>query len=205
MDLPTPLLRAIERKRLQNVPLLLEAGANPDGVPVDVQILFSRMERRFTSRPNQHPAALCNPITADQVCSVHMQTAPLSECELEERRGNGKCSPFWTEPHHYGIDHSSDEAMPHSVVRAGASTAEILDALLEYGADATFWRKPRNSTVDELQEEAELSPSALAISTPLRSAVAHDNMTMLLTLLERGFDPNARELAAGSQAITPAQ
>lgn len=55
MDLPTPLLEAIRTKRQHNVRLLLHAGANPDGVPYDIQIQLSRLHRRFTTRPNEHP------------------------------------------------------------------------------------------------------------------------------------------------------
>jgi hypothetical protein len=35
MELPTPLLRAIERRRPENIRLLLDHGANPNGVPAE--------------------------------------------------------------------------------------------------------------------------------------------------------------------------
>lgn len=145
------------------------------------------------------------PITADEVYSFPSQTSQLKQHEIAERRNFGDASQFWTEPHHDGIDYSSGEAMLNSVVYAGASTEHILDQVLEHGADTSSWRESSTSTMDELPEEEELASSALAISTPLHSAIAAENMKMLCILLQRGFDPNARALVTGSLALTAAQ
>jgi hypothetical protein len=88
-------------------------------------------------------------------------------------------------------------------VRAGTSSPEILVLLLDGGADAQFWLQP--DTQEQLREEEHLSPSALALSTPLHAAIASNNLTMLRVLLERGFNPNTRAIITGSLAITPAQ
>jgi hypothetical protein len=142
---------------------------------------------------------------------VASQFIPITERERTERRTT--VCQFWTEPHREGIDYSSDSAQLHSVVRAGASTPEILDMLLCYGddaddgsknsADARFWKE--TEVLSSLPDEKDLSPSSLAISTPLHSAIAFGNMSMLRSLLARGFDPNARAMITGSLALTPSQ
>ena len=208
MELPSPLLCAIERRRLENVRLLLRYGADPNGVILVTRMHLARIHWRFTTRPDPHPASLSNPITMGEVGTVASQFIPLTEIELKERR-NALCQ-FWVEPHRDGIDYSSESAQLHSIVRAGASTPEILDLLLDGGigpdgrnANASFWKDPAILTV--LPEEGDLSPSSLAISTPLHSAIAFDNMDMLRALLDRGFNPNARALIPGSLALTAAQ
>lgn len=85
---------------------------------------------------------------------------------------------------------------------AGLSTPEILDQILESGADTSAWRGNKRIS---LPEEDELQPSQVAISTPLHTAIATNNCVMLRALLDRGFDLNARAMITGSQALTPAQ
>jgi ankyrin repeat protein len=211
MELPTPLLRAIERRRPENIRLLLDHGANPNGVPIETEIQLARIHRRFATGPDPHPASLCNPITVGEVGNVASQFIPITEGERTERRA-AVCQ-FWMEPHREGIDYSSDSAQLHSVVRAGASTPEILDVLLCYGddaddnsknsADARFWKE--TEVLSSLADEKDLSPSSLAISTPLHSAIAFGNMSVLRSLLASGFDPNARAMIAGSLALTPSR
>jgi len=186
----------------------LRHGAEPNGVLLETQIQLSRIHRRFTTRPDPHPASLSNLITTGEVGNVASQFIPLTEGELKERRTTA-CQ-FWMEPHRDGVDYPSESAQSHSVVRAGASTPAILDLLLDAGlgsdgsnADASFWKDP--AIVTSLPEERDLSPSYLATSTPLHTAIAFDNMDMLRSLLFRGFSPNARALITGSLALTPGQ
>lgn len=208
MEQPTPLLRAIERCRPKNVQLLLRHGADPNGVLLETQIQLARIHRRFTTRPDRHPAVLCNDITMGEVGTVASQFIPITEGERKERRST--VCRFWMEPHQDGIDYSSESAQLHSVVRAGASTMEVLDILLDddrvsnrSNADASFWKD--SVTLDSLPEELDLTPSSIAISTPLHSAIAFGRIDMLQGLLSRGFNPNARAMITGSLALTPAQ
>ena len=75
-----------------------------------------------------------------------------------------------------------DDALLNSVVRAGTSKPEILDQLLRSGADAHAWMQPE--VEGRLSDEEDLSPSALALSTPLHAAIASDNLDMLSVLLD---------------------
>lgn len=105
MELPSPLLRTVERSRPENVKLLLSYGANPNGVPLERQIQLARLHRRFTTRPHLHPAELDHPLTAGNVGSVASQFLQVTEEELAERRST--VCRFWTEPHLDGIDYEA--------------------------------------------------------------------------------------------------
>jgi hypothetical protein len=187
MDLPTPLLREIERRRPENVRLLLRHGAIPNGVPLETQIQLARVHRRFTTRSDPHPASLGTLITIDEVDTVASQFIPITDEELKERRTT--VCRFWTEPERHGIDYSSESAQLHSVVRAGASTIEIMDMLLEFNddangsskssVDASFWKE--SAILDTLPEEQDLSPSSLVLnSAPYRHSIRHYGNAALL-------------------------
>jgi hypothetical protein len=209
----TPLLRAIERQRPENVRLLLAHGADPNGCCIQMQRNLSRLVRRFwlveasdleERYPSELPFALSYgaPIRATDVGKASEELVPLTDVEIENRRT--RFFPrFWTERHKKSLDYSRDDALLNSVVRAGTSSPEILDLLLDSGADAQFWLQP--DTNEQLKDKEHLSPSALALSTPLHAAIASNNLTMLRVLLDRGFNPNARAIITGSLAITPVQ
>lgn len=202
---PTPLLRAIERQRSKNVRLLLEYGANPNGISTQTQKVVARMSRRFqlTDKLRSVPYLFeeADTFEAQDVGTVPHEYIPHTADELTTRRTG--ITRFWTEPHKSGFDYSRDELLLNSVVRAGTSIPGILDQVLRGGADASAWLRP--DIVDRLADEESLTPSALDRSTPLHAAIASENMAMLRTLLDRGFNPNARALITGSCALTPLQ
>ena len=205
---PSPLLRAIERQRPENVRLLLQHGADPNGLHIDTQRHLARLYRRFWSSDSGGKMYSYNDLLSDggfvyaqDVGDVSAENVPLTESELATRRS--RVASFWTEPHKTGLNYSLEQQLLHPVVRAGTSTPEILDELLESGADASLWLE--SETPFSLLNEEELSSSALALSTPLHAAIASKNITMLHTLLDRGFNPNSRALITGSLAVTPAQ
>lgn len=198
----TTLLRAVERKRPENVQLLLDHGANPDGVPISRQKDLARRFRRFCSTSRAALYDMEVGVSDESVGTVPSQTNPnyLTEDELVERRTS--IAPFWAVPRCFEIDYSMEEALYHSVVMAGLSTPDILDKLLGAGADTSAWRNP-GTTVPPNEED--LQPSQLSISTPLHAAIATKNLTMLHALLDRGLSPDARAVVTGSQALTPMQ
>lgn len=202
---PTPLLRAIERQRPENVRLLLEHGADPDGISDETQMHLARLDRRFWLSDKLYDVGFFlyggGTIKAEDVGTVPQEYIPLTDDELTTRRSKIAC--FWKEPHKLDLDYSSDEMLLNSVVRAGTATPAILDQLLESGADASAWLAP--GVADQLPDEEHLTSSTLARSTPFHAAIASKNMWMLQALLERGFNPNARALITGSCALTPAQ
>lgn len=199
----SPLLRAIERQRPENVSLLLEQDVNPDGVRYDRKIAYARRYRRFCFEDYVILEDWEVDVEKEAVGTPASQTEPpyLTDDELVERRTT--MTQFWTSPYRMIIDHSDDVAQWHSVVKAGTSTPEIFDLLLDAGADITAWCEPTDSPLPE--EEEELLPSHLCISTPIHAAIASENHDMLRKLFNSGIGPNARALMAGNQALTPAQ
>jgi ankyrin repeat protein len=205
---PSPLLRAIERQRPENVRLLLQHGADPNGLHIDTQRHLARLYRRFWSSESGGKMYSYNQVLSDggfvyaqDVGNVSAENVPFTEAELTTRRS--RVARFWTEPHKTGLSYSLEHQLLHPVIRAGTSTPDILDQLLASSADASLWLGP--DVRDILPDEEELSSSALALSTPLHAAIASNNITMLRALLNRGFNPNSRALITGSLALTPAQ
>ncbi|KAK3626227.1 hypothetical protein LTR22_023249 [Elasticomyces elasticus] len=200
----TPLLRAIERQRPENIRLLVQRGALADGIQKRDLIDHALRFRRFCDGNRSRLSHLLVPVDPATVGPLSSQTSPdsLTVTEIEERRST--ISRFWAEPSSKDIDYSSDGALMHSVLMATTSTPEILDIVLGSGADVIAWKDPA-STTSLPDNETDLALSQLCTSTPLHAAIAMRNTTMLRALLERGFDPNARALITGSQALTPAQ
>lgn len=197
-----PLLRAVERQRCENVSLLLEHGANPNGISLEEQISLARRFRRFCYGDREDLDFMEVPVHTETVGTALSQIEPpyLTEHELADRRFS--FAPFWAVPCCFEIDYSMDEALYNSVVMAGLSTPKILGQLIDAGADIHAWIEP---LPDSLADEKDLKASELSISTPIHSAIATRSKTMLCALLDRGLSPNARAIIAGSQALTPAQ
>lgn len=206
----TSILRAIEMSRAENVCLLLDEGADPNGVPMSKQIDMARRFRRFCCDGSARSAESVRQsmddmkmyLDEDEVGSVPSQIHPsfLTDDELADRRRH--FGPFWAVPCCFEIDYSMEEALYHSVVMAGLATTEILDQILEAGADTSAWCEPLPVS---LPEEADLKPSEACISTPVHTAIPTGNKAILCALLDRGFSPNARFLISGSQALAPMQ
>lgn len=198
-----PLLRAIQRRLPENVSLLLEQDANLDGVLYRRLTAHARRYRRFCFIDSLSLSDWEVGVAEESVGTIRSQTEPpyLTDNELEERRTT--IAEFWTGPSRVVIDHSEDISQWYSVIKAGAATPEILDLLLDAGADITAWCDPIDNFLPE--EEEELQPSQLCISTPVHAAIASENCVMLPKLLESGISPNSRALIKGNQALTPAQ
>ncbi|KAK5697109.1 hypothetical protein LTR17_024015 [Elasticomyces elasticus] len=200
----TPLLRAIERQRPENIRLLVQRGALADGIQERDLIDHALRFRRFCDGDRSRLSHSFVPVDPATVGPLSSQTSPdrVTVTEIEERRST--VSRFWAEPSSKDIDYSNDGALMHSVLMAAAATLEIMDIVLGSGADVIAWKEPA-STTSLPNNETDLALSQLCTSTPLHAAIAMRNTTMLRALLERGFDPNARALITGSQALTPAQ
>lgn len=204
---PSPLLRAIERQRPENIRLLLDHGADPNGVDIAEQRHLARLVRRFWAYGkgmiDSYHYILQDGgyVYVNDVSKVSADYVPLTEAELAKRRS--RVAAFWTEPHKTGLDYSLDQQLLHSVVRAATSSPEILDQVLDSGADASLWLEP--DIIDQLPDEEQLSSSALALSTPLHAAISNNNLDMLRALLNRSFNPNSRAFITGSLALTPCQ
>ncbi|KAK4565286.1 hypothetical protein LTR86_003903 [Recurvomyces mirabilis] len=200
----TPILRAIEMHRSENIRLLLRHGAYVNGIDTESLKQHARRYRRVCI--NVEHADLCNhftPVDKEDVGTVPSQTYPAHLTSAEFVRRRQFRSRFWADPHSTYLSYSHFGAAMHSVTMAAATTPAILDQLLEAGADCTFWKEGGMAT--SLPEEDVLSPSQLSTTTPLHTAIAAGKMDMVRALLDRGFDVNARAIVVGCHALTPIQ
>lgn len=195
----TPLLRVISCQRTRNIDLLLQHGANPNGIDRDSQACYASRFRRVIS-DTVDPRLLVIQVDPEEVGGPATQLLPLTEDELAKRTTTVSC--FWGFPDAVPLDISGNGSLLHSLVMAARSTLEIFDKILRAGADAKAWSESEHSA---LEDEDLLQPSALCVSTPLHAAIDTGNREMLEGLLARGFNPNARALIVGCQALTPLQ
>lgn len=129
-------------------------------------------------------------------CMKLPQTAPITREEIEQRALT--VSPFWTFANAMMLDRYPKGDEMHSLVAAARHpSTEMIDKLLETGADASSW------IYSQIEISEDPMPSNLAISSPLHAAVATENVGMISHLLSRGFDPNFLPTSTPLMALTP--
>jgi ankyrin repeat protein len=199
VGITTPLMEAIRAGLPKNVLTLLEAGANPNGFPLQVMEDYAAFFLRF--RP------MIPTLTEDEgdvasrdvllKCTDLPQISIITWEEIEDRFWDGM-APFWCEEgftpttfYHHG------ESMPSLVEAARSGTIDMFHMLLEAGADASFWMAPHFFVPDPPTE------SSLSVSSPLHAALQSGNNDMLKYLLDIDFDPNVMPLSNPTRCFTP--
>jgi hypothetical protein len=199
LGITTPLMEALRARMPFNVKILLNAGANPDGAPLHVFEKHAALFLRF--RPSIQPLMNGSKDLATRAEYLGLMDLPqistLTEEEVGDRRWDG-LAPFWCEE---GFTPSSfwiHGKLMHSLVEAaGLGHIEDFDLLLESGADASFWMRPR------LFVPEPPSTSSLCISTPIHAAIENGKHSMLRHILDMGFDPNTMALSNPTRCVTP--
>lgn len=195
----SPLMEAIRAKIPANVKILLDAGANPNGLPYAITDDYAALFLRF--RPSIQSLKYGKSDQATRSTYLELMDLPqlssLTREEVEDRFYEGM-APFWCEEGFTDACFWPHGDTLHSLVEAAKSgSVEIFDMLLEAGADASFWKKP------QFYVPAPATESALSISTPLHQACSNGNTRMLWHLLELGFDPNTMALSNPTRCVTP--
>lgn len=195
----SPIMEAIRAKLPNNVKILLDAGANPNGLPYFIFNDYAALFLRF--RPSIQPLKLGESDPASRSTYLELMDLPqissLTREEVEDRYWEGM-APFWCEENFTDACFWPHGNTLHALVEAAKSgSIEIFDMLLEAGADTTFWKKP------QFYVPSPASESALSISSPLHAAIANSNLPILWHLLELGFDPNTMALSNPTRCVTP--
>ena len=209
-DLPgytSALLQAIISQYPENVNVLLNAGANSNGIP---HILLSQNAAGFL-RCGPHFAehqsymmedlSIFNRTYLMRYIAVP-QLASLTQQEVDDRLECPIPSRFWSEIDFRTLSPVENaDRIPALVAAAENPDLTILESLLQAPSlDTSFWTA--TSQPPNIPNPA--TPSSLSISTPLHAAIWGRNLPALLLLLSYGFNPNALPLVAPTRCITPA-
>ncbi|KAI5818256.1 hypothetical protein BZA77DRAFT_307787 [Pyronema omphalodes] len=180
--LTTPLLAAVEAGQLQNVRTLLEVKADPNGLDKLVLLDYAIQ---------------------------HKQKRLLDADDSRLNPSPGVQQKFGREWSHrrYGMLEAPSTPPVSAVVKAvQVGSIEILDMLLESGADISFWtseRTWRSNDLDSIFSSKPETVSSLCITTPLHAAIEAGNITMVKHLLSKGFSPNVVPLINRESVISP--
>jgi len=194
----SPLIQAVVSKLPRNVEILLQAGADANGMAIEglqsYALRFARFRDCDDGRYCEDHEDYWNQNPEKQKLN---QSCPVTEDE-RLKRWHG-IQRFWTERDLVPLDFEKNgDAMPALVGAAKVGSVEIFDRLHKAGADASFWFPPDGS-----MPKPHGTLSSLAVSTPLHAAIAGSHHDMLDHLLELGLDPNCKPMAAISQCVTP--
>jgi hypothetical protein len=199
IGITTPLMEAIRARVPDNVRILLEIGANPDGVPLhvmeDYAAFFLRFRPMIPSFTDVEGDVASREVLLE--CMDLPQVSSITVEEAEDRFWDGM-APFWCEEAFTPIDfYHHGESMPSLVEAARSGSINIFDMLLEAGADATFWMSPQFHVPEPPTE------SSLSVSSPLHAVLQSRHINMLKYLLDIDFDPNIMPLANPTRCFTP--
>lgn len=199
VGITTPLMEAIRAGLPDNVKLLLKAGANPNGVPLNVMENYAAFFLRFRPMIPSFTDEEGDVASREELleCTDLPQISTITLEEVEDRFWDGM-APFWCEEAFTPADfYHHGESMPSLVEAARTGSIEIFDILLEAGADASFWMSPHFYVPEPPTE------SSLSASSPLHAALQSRNIDMLKHLLDIDFDPNIMPLANPTRCFTP--
>lgn len=199
LGITTPLMEAIRAQLSANIRILLQAGANPNGVPYDLLDDYAALFLRF--RPSiKHLFDGSLDVASRYVFLTHMNLPQISSltCEEVEDRFEDGMAPFWCEEGFTQAFFWTNGESMHSLIEAAKyGSIEIFEMLLGAGADASFWTRPQFCVPEPPTE------SSLAVSSPLHAAIEARNAGMLKYLLGKGFDPNTMPLVNPTRCVTP--
>ena len=185
----SPLLEAVTAGRPVNVALLLEAGADPNGLSLDMLSRYSAQYLRF-GRHKSH-------VTRNEALKLisESQLEPLTQKEISTRR----MTRFWSSERFVTTSSVPWTAPTALETAAMTGSLEILDLILDAHPDIMWWLG--DSTACSLP----VYPlcSFLSTSTPIHAAIKAGHNDILMYLLDKGFNPNTLPLSTITQCISP--
>ena len=187
----SPLLEAITAGRPVNIALLLEAGADPNGLCLDMLSRYSAQYLRFR-RHKSH-------VTRYEALKLipESQSEPLTQKEIFTRRMTR--ARFWSSENFVSTSSVPWTAPTALETAAMTGSLEILDQILDAHPDTTWWLGESTACsipIDPLH-------SFLSTSTPIHAAIKAGHNDVLMYLLDKGFNPNTLPLSTITQCISP--
>ncbi|KAH9478513.1 hypothetical protein JR316_0008968 [Psilocybe cubensis] len=196
----SPLVEAIRASLPGNIEILLQAGADPNGIPLDYLDEYSvRFIRGRDSKYDTYSFVACPPRSKVLAISsvVKPQISPLTQTEILRRRKG--FSRFWTEPAFPTISFKSKPARTALEEAASKGDIAIFDQVRASNPDESWWTSGRiPSQLPDI-----LTHSSLSVSSPIHEAIISTKNEMLEHLLAIGYSPNILPLAAPTCCIPP--
>lgn len=185
----SPLLEAIRVGLLENVTLLLRAGADPNGLSADMLSRYSAQFLRFKRHRNH--------ITRDEALNMisESQLSPLTNSEVTCRRKTK--TRFWTSECFVPTRSVPWTARTALETAAMTGNLEIFDQILAAKPEVSSWM----ANLQTLTLPPRPLHSFLSTSTPIHAAIEAGNNDMLMYMLDKGFSPNTLPLSATTQGI----
>lgn len=196
----SPLVAAIKARLPRNVAILLEAGADPNGILLqDLDEYSVRFIRGRNPEYDTYNFVRC-PSRAKVMSAMgdHIpQTAPLTPDEIAVRRQ--VVSRFWSE---HALPTQRFRSFPaRTALETAASVGDVqlFDQVRAAGPNESWWFI--DPTPDNLPDTP--THSALCVSSPCHEAIIARKTDMLRHLLSLGYSPNILPLAAPTRSLPP--
>ena len=204
----SPIISATRARLPHNVRLLLDAGADPNGIE---RVCMEDYSVRYIRGRHFHDDitdfAACKPratvLANAQQKGITHQLCALTREEIDERSHG--FPRFWTEPNLPGQRLRMDRALTGLETAAKVGDIEILDLLRTAGADESAWVQEETLSEKQFQiEDANWLISFLSTSSPIHEAIVAGQQPMLHHLLSTcGYSPNYCPYAAPTVALPP--
>ncbi|KAL2803318.1 hypothetical protein BJX63DRAFT_77080 [Aspergillus granulosus] len=202
----SPIKSAMHIGCIENLRLLLRAGADPNGITqreiAGYSGRFIRGRDREWNTDNYSYCPRSKGLANARRSGLIHQICPLTEAELEERRRSFPV--FWSEPIIPGQLLRMGRASLAIEDAAGHGNQEFVDMLRAAGAEESAWLQPESDNPDLWTLYDNAPVSALSTSSPVHEALLRGHRTMLRHLLSTcGYSPNYRPRAVPTMALPP--
>ena len=189
--LQSPLTEAIQAQLPDNVRILLDRGADPNGYPLDEMQKYACLSWRF--RPRDFMPRLPESLIKRNPTP---QSAPLTLPEVVARVNGMFC--FWQSYDSIPFDaYSGGDGMTPIEVACKHDSADILQMVIAAEPDISFWKLSSTEIPDPP------TPSSLSVSNPILCAIKSKHTKHLETLFSLGLNPNSIPRACRQQSCSP--
>lgn len=184
--LVTPLIAAIKDQRPDNVRVLLQHGANPNGFSLSVLTDYASRFLQFRCGRNHATAISTSPVI------------PITEEEIKARsKSSASCFYGRSNGGHRLFYHGGDGLIALEEACKHDST-EIFEIILSASPEISFWTD-KNPDVPKTSETS----SSLSVSNPLICSVKYGQMSHVKRFLDLDFNPNSMPLACRPRCFSP--
>ncbi len=202
----SPIKSAMSIDSIENLRLLLHAGADPNGITQkeaeDYSSRFIRGREREWNTNNYEFLRRWKGLGNARESGIIHPICPLTEAELDERRHSFPV--FWSEPIIPGQLLRMERASLAIEDAARRGNQQFVDLLRAAGAEESAWLQFESDNPDLWTFDHNAPVSMLSTSSPVHEALLGGHQLMLRHLLSTcGYSPNYRPRAVPTVALPP--